>query len=134
MAMFYLFTDGGSRGNPGKAASAAFLLNDDGKMVDFVGNYLGQATNNEAEYDGLYQGVKLAHKNGVTDIVIRMDSELIVNQINGIYKVKEPKLAQLNQKVRVELERFTSFSLVHVRREENKHADKLVNLVLDTVG
>ncbi len=129
--MFYLFTDGGARGNPGPAACGAFLFNDGKFLVDFAGKYVGETTNNIAEYEALLLGLGLAKKNNVTEITCHLDSELIVMQLNGAYQVKNQGLKPYHQKVLKEKESFKEIKFVHVLRARNKYADKMVNTVLD---
>lgn len=126
-----LFTDGGSRGNPGDAACAFFIFDED-KLVDFGGKYLGIVSNNVAEYNGLVLGLKAAQKLGVENLEVFMDSELIIKQIKGEYKVKSDDMKKEITKV-MELNRgFKTITFAHVLRAENKFADKLVNAVLDS--
>lgn len=128
---YILYTDGGSRGNPGKAAVAAFLFDENDRLVDFDSKYIGIATNNQAEYEGLILGMQLATKNNVKELEVRMDSELVVKQINGEYKVKDDKMLELKKSIDKELKNFDTITLGHVRREFNKFSDKLVNHTLD---
>lgn len=127
----YLFTDGGARGNPGPAGSAAVLF-DEKKLIDFGGKYFPDATNNFAEYNGLLIGLKMALKKGITDITCYLDSELIVKQCNGEYKVSNADLKILKKKVDDIKESFEVIRFEHIPREKNALADKLVNLILDT--
>ena len=127
----YLYTDGGSRGNPGQGASGAILFDGQGKLLDFDAAYLGVLTNNQAEYKALISGLELALTNDVDELEVAMDSELIVRQINGEYKVKNPDMKELKHEVDQLLVKFSKYSFVHVNRDRNKHADKLVNLILD---
>jgi len=132
--MFYLFTDGGARGNPGPAAAGAFLFNDGKFLVDFASKYLGETTNNIAEYEALLLGLILAKKNNVTEITCHLDSELAVMQLNGAYQVKNQALKGYYQKIMKEKDNFKEIKFVHVLRARNKYADKMVNIVLDTLG
>lgn len=132
-SMYKLFTDGGSRGNPGKAAIGYFLFDKEDKLVDFGGEYIGENTNNNAEYNGLIAGLKLAKKNDVKEINCNLDSELVVKQLNGEYKVKHPDMQTLFAKVEELKKNFTEIKFTHVRREFNKHADKMVNTILDSI-
>jgi len=127
----FLFTDGGARGNPGPAGSAAVLFNEK-KIIDFNAKYFDNATNNFAEYNGLLIGLKLASKNQIDELTCFLDSELIVKQLNGEYKVKDSNLKKLKAKVDKLIEDFISIKFEHVPREQNHLADKLVNIVLDT--
>lgn len=129
-----LYTDGGSRGNPGPAAYGCALYDEEGNLVDIDAAYLGTKTNNQAEYKGIIAGLQLAHQDGVTDIKCYLDSELIVKQVKGEYKVKNGNIKPLYEKLMAILEKFESFSFEHVYRDKNKVADKLANLILDAVG
>lgn len=126
-----LFTDGGSRGNPGPAASGAVLLAPDGQILHEVGHYLGTATNNVAEWTAVEIGLQAALEHGVRRLAVRMDSELVVKQISGEYRVKHPDLQPLHRRVISLLRKFEHVDVKHVRRKENALADALVNRVLD---
>ncbi len=129
--IYILHTDGGARGNPGPAASAAVLFDSSYNQIDAKGEYVGETTNNQAEYQGLIIGLKLAKKNQIKNLIIRMDSELIVKQMMGVYKIKEPGLKMMATLVKQQLSELGEYKFEHVRRENNKVADALVNLVLD---
>jgi len=126
-----ILVDGASRGNPGEAGCGAVLFNPEGESVRELSRYLGKATNNVAEYAGLLMGLEEALKLLVKRLRVESDSELLVRQLNGIYKVKEPRLIELNQKARELLRRFESYRIIHVRREQNRIADKLANQGID---
>jgi ribonuclease HI len=126
-----LFADGGSRGNPGPAAGGAILLADDGKPLCEVNEYLGVATNNVAEWTGLLIGLRAALELGVQELDVCLDSELVVRQLSGVYRVKHPNLIPLYTKVRALLRQFSRVEVKHVRRAENAAADALVNQALD---
>lgn len=126
-----LYTDGGARGNPGPAASAAYLFGSEMEVIDSQGEYIGETTNNQAEYHGLLIGLELALRHNVTQLECRLDSELVVKQINGQYKVKDEKIKLVFSKVKKLLESFSDVTFRHVPRSENKLADALVNEVLD---
>lgn len=126
-----LYTDGGSRGNPGNAACAYFLFEGD-KLVDFGGKFLGIVSNNVAEYRGLILGLKSAEKLGIESLEVYMDSELIIKQVNGVYQVKNDDMKQEISKVMAVIKSFKLISFNHVLREKNKYADKLVNTILDS--
>lgn len=128
---FKLFTDGGSRGNPGNSAIAYVVFKND-LVFDIGAKYLGTATNNYAEYNALIEGLKLAKKHTDT-IECYLDSELVVKQINGEYKISSPDIKPLAQKVNELKREFKSIKFNHVLRAENKIADKLVNIVLDAI-
>jgi ribonuclease HI len=123
--------DGGSRGNPGPAASGAVLFDLNEQIIDKRGKYLGIQTNNIAEYTAVIIGIEMALENGVEELRIRLDSELIVKQMNGIYKVKHPALQVKYNEIQALLKKLKSYSFEHVYREKNKDADRMVNKVLD---
>ena len=124
--------DGGARGNPGPAAAGVCITTPDGsEALHEAGYWLGELTNNEAEYQGLLHALKAAAELGFESIHIRSDSELMVKQINGEYKVKAANLQPLFTTARGRLERFPKWSIEHVRREKNKRADKLANMAMD---
>ena len=129
-----LFADGGSRGNPGPAASGAVLYADDGSVLAEVGLYLGIATNNVAEWRALLIGLERARELGVDEIVIRMDSELVVRQVTGIYRVKSVDLIPLCSQAKAMLRTFKSVDIAHVPRKENAAADAVVNGALDAAA
>lgn len=128
--MYTLFTDGGSRGNPGSAASAFFIFKDN-SLISFNGEYLNTNTNNYAEYYGLILGLKEALKHNISEIEVRMDSELIVKQIKGEYKVSSVDLKPMFTKAKELCAMFSKVEFKHIPRAENKFADKLVNIILD---
>ncbi|MGA2392243.1 MAG: ribonuclease HI family protein [Candidatus Lustribacter sp.] len=126
-----LFADGGSRGNPGPAASGAVLFGEDGQVLREVGTYLGVATNNVAEWTGLLTGLEAALDMGIDELAVRLDSELVVKQISGAYRVKSEGLIPLHAKAKALLRQFAHVDVRHVRRKQNAAADALVNQVLD---
>src|SRR5436309_2576245 len=126
-----LFADGGSRGNPGPAASGAVLVGPDGRILHEVGHFLGIATNNVAEWTAVQLGLEAALEHGVTSLAVRMDSELVVKQLSGEYRVKHPDLQPLHRSVKSLLRKFLHVDIAHVRRNDNKLADAVVNRVLD---
>ena len=123
--------DGGARGNPGPAAIAAVARSEDGEVIEERRELIGEATNNVAEYRALLLGIELGAALDATELELVGDSELIVRQVQGQYKVKDATLQQLNAQVRAALEGFDSWSIRHVRRDENAEADALVNAALD---
>ncbi|PIS20834.1 ribonuclease H [candidate division WWE3 bacterium CG08_land_8_20_14_0_20_43_13] len=124
-----LYTDGGSRSNPGPAAIGGVLL-EGGKVLAEFSHYIGNATNNIAEYKALIAGLKLAQ--GKTEnLRVFLDSQLVVRQLNGEYRVKEPHLKPLAKEILSLIQSYSSATLTHVPREENKRADTLVNKALD---
>lgn len=126
-----LFADGGSRGNPGPAASGAVLLDANGALLEEVGKYLGIATNNVAEWTALVLGLEAAASRGVRRLAVRLDSELVVRQMLGEYRVKHADLQPLHRRAVTLLRRFEHVDVRHVPRKQNALADKLVNRVLD---
>ncbi len=129
-----LFTDGGSRGNPGPSASGYVLLDMADKVLLEDGAYLGITTNNQAEYKALKLGLETALKRGVETIHIYMDSLLIVNQMKGTYKIKNRDLLPIYQEVQTSLKQFKTVDFTHVPRELNKLADAMVNEILDSAS
>lgn len=127
------FSDGGSRGNPGLAASGYVLMDDSEQVVSQGGVYLGVTTNNVAEYTGLKTAMEKALALGATTLDMKLDSELVVKQMNGLYKVKSPEMLSLNQQVHQLVAKFDKVTFTHVLREHNALADGLVNKVLDEV-
>lgn len=128
-----LSVDGAARGNPGPAGAGIVLKTGDGR-VHRVGEYLGKATNNIAEYKALLTGVRKAAELGVSELQVRSDSELVVKQLNGIYKVKNPQLQELYFSVIKSISCFKKITFTHVPREENKEADRMANLAIDAKG
>ena len=126
-----LYADGGSRGNPGPAASGAVLYGEDGAVLREIGTFLGVATNNVAEWTALIEGLKAALEAGVDELAIRMDSELVVRQLEGRYKVKHPGLIPLHAEAKALVRKLAHVDIAHVRRKENAAADAVVNQVLD---
>lgn len=127
-----LYADGGSRGNPGEAAYGFVLNLANGRTIE-EGVALGIATNNYAEYRGLIAGIERAVELGVAHLDIRLDSQLIVRQITGEYRVKEPSLKPLHEKAKNLLLKIRKFSIEHIPREKNKDADRMVNAALDAI-
>ena len=123
--------DGGARGNPGPAAAAAVLTAPDGTVLDEASVRLGEATNNVAEYRGLLLGLERARALGVSEPEIVMDSELVVNQVNGRYRVRSADLTPLHRAATDELQGFDRWTIRAVRRAQNARADALVNAALD---
>jgi ribonuclease HI len=127
-----LFTDGGSRGNPGPAAIAAVIKSHQGKLLKEIGKYIGVSTNNDAEYKALIEGLTGAITFKPSQVDCYLDSELVVKQLTNQYKVKNENIKTLWAKVK-ELEfKIGNVSYHHIRREKNKEADALVNKVLDS--
>jgi ribonuclease HI len=129
-----LYTDGGARGNPGPAAFAYVLEADDGTVLDAHGEAIGVATNNVAEYRALVAGLERAAEVGVTELEVVSDSELLVKQMRGEYRVKNAALQDLSLEASRLARRLGSVDYRAVRREHNKLADRLVNEALDRAG
>jgi len=126
-----LYADGGSRGNPGPAGAGAYLEDDEGNSVAEVYQYLGEATNNVAEYKALLLGLQEANKHHPAELMIRLDSQLIVRQLEGIYQVKQPHLRELYEEVLNLLQHFPKYDVKHIPREQNEKADQLANQAMD---
>jgi ribonuclease HI len=129
---YKMFTDAGSRGNPGPAAIGIVIYDKNNKVVKEISKYIGRTTNNVAEYTGLLFGVLALQELKCTDVEIFMDSQLIVKQMNGQYKIKDHKMKKLYKKVIENLEGI-EWTIEHIRREKNKVADSLVNDALDAL-
>ena len=125
------YIDGGSRGNPGPAGYGVQIVDDQGSVVAELHESVGTATNNVAEYRGLLAALAWAIDHGVTRLNIRSDSELLVRQLKGEYRVKNPGLQPLYQEARALIARLGTVKFEHVRRELNKEADRLANLAMD---
>ena len=126
-----LYADGGSRGNPGPAASGAVLYDERGEVLEEIGTFLGVATKNVAEWTALIEGLEAAIARGVDDLTVRMDSELVVKQLAGVYRVKHPGLIPLHARAKALLRKFAQVDVAHVRRKDNAAADAVVNQILD---
>lgn len=133
MSAAVLRTDGGSRGNPGPAG-AGFVIEAGGEIVCRGGKYIASATNNIAEYEAFIWGLENAAALGYTDVQVYADSELLVKQINGQYRVKNEGLKPLFVKALGVLRRFATFKVTHVRREMNEAADAMANDAMDACG
>ena len=126
-----LYTDGGSRGNPGPAAAAYVLETEDGTVLEARGEVIGVATNNVAEYRALVAGLAKALERGVDEVEVVSDSELVVKQMNGEYRVKNAALVELSLEAARLARQIGRVRYRSVRREENEIADRLVNEALD---
>ena len=126
-----LYADGGARGNPGPAGSGAVLLDERGEVIAELRRSLGHATNNVAEYTGLIIGLEEALKRGIDELDVRMDSLLVVQQMNGRWKIKHPGLKPLALRAGALLARFPQRTIEHVPRELNTLADAQVNRAID---
>ena len=126
--------DGGARGNPGPAAIAAVITEPNGELVEERSEPIGPATNNVAEYRALLLGIERARAQGADEVELIGDSELVVRQVRGQYRVKDAALRELHGSVREALAGFERWSMRHVRREANERADELVNEALDAAS
>ena len=124
--------DGGARGNPGPAACAVIIRNTQGEVLAELREYLGLQTNNVAEYSGLLAALAWASREKIGSLKILSDSELLVRQMRGQYKVKNPALKELFDRAQAMVRRLDQFAIEHVRREANRDADRMVNQVLDS--
>ena len=129
---FTLYTDGGARGNPGPGAIGAVLKDENGETVYEASKYIGPSTNNEAEYKAIIHGLEIAKEKEPAELKCYLDSELVVKQLNGEYKVKNEKLKVLFDQVKKLQFEITGVSFNHILRKKNKEADKLVNTALDS--
>ena len=129
-----LYIDGGSRGNPGPAGIGVVVLDAEEKKIKDLHKYIGEATNNIAEYSALLYGLEEAATLGADEIVVHMDSELVVKQLHGEYKVKDENIKVIFEKVVSILKKFKSFEIKHIDRSKNKEADKLVNKAINLAG
>ena len=125
------YVDGGSRGNPGPAGYGVFITDQSGRKIAALHEYLGHQTNNHAEYQALLAALDYALKHGHKALKVVGDSELLVKQIRGEYKVKSPALQDLYRTARQLIEQLEWFSIQHVLREKNAEADRLANLAMD---
>jgi len=123
--------DGGARGNPGPAAVGVVVRDEDGEILAERAERIGRTTNNVAEYKALLLGIATAREVGGTELDLVGDSELIVRQIEGRYKVKDATMRELHAEATRELDQFENWSIRHVKRSQNADADRLVNAALD---
>jgi ribonuclease HI len=126
-----LHVDGASRGNPGEAGFGVHVTGEDGREVASLYGYLGRATNNVAEYQALVHGLRFALDRGAAAVDVYSDSELLVRQIGGRYRVKNPGLQPLHREAKSLLARFERARVVHVPRDRNREADALANRAVD---
>jgi ribonuclease HI len=126
-----LYTDGASRGNPGPSGAGVLLLDERGRPLLELNRFLGKATNNEAEYQALIAGLDAAERLELSQLRIFLDSELVVKQLHGEYRVRNPRLQPLFDEVASRLQRLSSYAIMHVPRERNQEADRLANEAVD---
>jgi len=130
-----VYIDGGARGNPGPAGVGVVVESfDDGVVLHESGAFLGKATNNVAEYRGLLAGLRSALALGATEVDVFSDSQLVVRQMSGEYRVKNSGLQPLYRQARELVEKFGGFTINHIGRDKNKKADKLANQAMDAKG
>ena len=125
------YCDGGSRGNPGPSGFGVFIQDEDGKAVAELSEYLGKQTNNYAEYSGLLASLNFALEKGHSKLRVISDSELMVKQIKGQYRVNSPDLKPLYDEAKRRIARLEQFRIEHVLRGKNQQADRLANLAMD---
>lgn len=126
-----IFTDGGARGNPGPAGAGVVIRDDHGRSILEAGYFLGKTTNNVAEYTAMLMGLEAAQKFGAEQVSLFSDSELMVKQLTGEYKVRDARLAELFEQAQRMLIGFESWQIRHIRREQNRRADNLANKAMD---
>lgn len=126
-----IYTDGGSRGNPGPAGCGAVIYDEDKNIIAEISEFIGKATNNQAEYKALVFAIKKAQEFNPEILDFYLDSELVVKQLNREYKVKNKELAPFFVQIYNESLKYKKVNFFHVRRELNKEADKLANLAMD---
>lgn len=126
-----IYTDGGSRGNPGEAGIGIVMENENGEIIREISQYIGKQTNNVAEYKALSRALEAALDMNLKEVICYLDSELVVKQIKGEYKVKNEGLIPLYSMIMPLINKFDRFDIQHVRREHNKKADALANLAMD---
>ena len=131
LEFLHLHIDGGSRGNPGDAGFGVHVTAPDGTEVAALYGYIGRATNNVAEYQALLHGLRYALGHGVRRLLVFSDSELVVRQIAGAYRVKHPAMIPLHREALALMRQFAEVRITHVRREQNTEADRLANRALD---
>lgn len=128
---YHLYTDGGARFNPGPAGIGVVLKTSAGKVLEKCGKFIGVKTNNEAEYLALIEGLMIAKKYKMDALICFMDSRLVVNQLNGLYKIKNARMRYLLMKVKLQENQFKKIEYRHIPREKNSEADKLANKAIN---
>jgi len=130
MKRVIIFADGASQGNPGLAAIGAIIKDEQGRVITSISQGIGRATNNQAEYRAIIAALENAVSLGASQVDMRSDSELVVRQINGGYRVKNASLKPLYQKVKQLQSQLTGFTITHIPRQQNTEADSLANMAL----
>ncbi len=126
-----IYTDGGARGNPGPAAAGVVIQNEQGEIVGKFSKYLGETTNNQAEYQAVILALEQAKRLGAQEIEFYLDSQLVVEQLNRNYRVKDHALGRLFIQIWNLSQSFNKVSFKHIPRQQNKLADRLVNQAID---
>ena len=129
-----IYTDGGARGNPGPAGIGVVIYDAHKKILKKIGEVIDFTTNNQAEYQALIRALGVAGQLGAEEVECFLDSELVVKQLQGLYKVRDPGLQPLAAKVLAQTAEFSQIKFRHIPREQNKLADQLVNRALDQAG
>lgn len=130
-----VYTDGGSRGNPGPAWCGVFIVDEHGESVEKRFKYIGEATNNIAEYTAAFLGISRAIDLGATEIELRADSKLVIEQLSGNYKIKNPELKKIFLEIQDRVGKWGGkISFTHIYREQNAEADRLSNVAMDEKG
>lgn len=133
-AVICLFSDGGARRNPGPAGIGFVLTNEGGAVLEKKGHYIGRTTNNIAEYTALLEGLKAAGKYSPRKVVCFLDSQLVVNQLNGSFRVKKKHLLKFVSRIKALENSFPAVEYRFIPRQKNKEADRLVNEAIDTAA
>jgi ribonuclease HI len=120
-----LYVDGSCSGNPGEGGAGVVIKDEQGKTIAHRKEYLGMVTNNKAEYQALILGLKEAHRLGISEVEVNLDSELVVNQVNGVYRIRDAQLKTLEEEVRRLLGRYSRWVVRYIPREDNWEADRL---------
>jgi len=128
-----IYTDGAARGNPGPAAIAATIRDEQGRLITTISRRIGATTNNQAEYQAIIAALEKAVTLGAGKVILNSDSELIVRQVNGQYRVKNASLKPLHQKVKQLISLLEDFTINHITRQQNTEADSLANRALDSI-
>ncbi len=127
-------TDGASRGNPGLAGAGVIIRDGHGRTVEKIGKFLGRATNNQAEYQALIAGLEAVARHNPDSVVVRMDSELVVKQMNGDYRVRAPEIISLYMTAIEHVASLPNVVFEHVKRAKNSEADQVANVAIDSRG
>jgi len=130
----FIYSDGGSRGNPGPSGIGIVILDEKKKRIKELFKYIGETTNNNAEYNAVIAGLEEALNLNAEEAVLYLDSELVVKQLTGEYRVKNAEIKPLFDRAVEKLKNFKSYEIKHIDREKNKEADKLVNKAINLAG